>query len=555
MSIVRLRKVFRKKLQVRVGKKRISVGSPMEILFWLIIVIFVVGAFYTFGGPASPGGGEAGKEGQRKVSTVVAVVDDQKIQRAEYEAALEMSRRSMPPGQALTSDRYLKMNVLEGMIDRILKTAAAEKENIKVSGADVDKKVDEMVQQTIERSYPTRRALAKYLAKNRMTQDQYKAKIRSEYTQNREQILETVRFDKLEQKVKDAVKVSDKDLEDSYAKAKARHILIMPDKLREADQQAQGDKNQAQPAKDYKALAKKKAEDLLARIQKGEDFAKLAQENSDDPGSAKDGGLLVTQKPPQPGQTEPEKSEYFGRGEMVPEFDKACFALNPGQVSNVIETSYGFHILQLLDKKTELPADFAQKKEDYRKQLTEQRKTEAWTEFTQNLKKAAKIQIQDPELAAYKALDENDKANAIQLLNKAKNDDPTNMGARYQLAILLRENGDKDGALALFKELTEDQNAVSTPDVHMSLASLYEEKNMKQQAIDAYKAASDWALAYEWQNFMVHQQVKSKLEALGAKDLAAEEQKWLDEFQKESQNNPMGGGMPMMPNMPIQGGQ
>lgn len=109
--------------------------------------------------------------------------------------------------------------------------------------------------------------------------------------------------------------------------------------------------------------------------------------------------------------------------------------------------------------------------------------------------------------------------------------------------------------MALFKELTEDQNAVSTPDVHMSLASLYEEKNMKQQAIDAYKAASDWALAYEWQNFMVHQQVKSKLEALGAKDLAAEEQKWLDEFQKESQNNPMGGGMPMMPSMPIQGGQ
>ena len=70
---------------------------------------------------------------------------------------------------------------------------------------------------------------------------------------------------------------------------------------------------------------------LLERARKGEDFAKLATENSDDPGSKDKGG----------------EYDFFGRGKMVPEFDKAAFALKPGEISDIVQSKFGFHIIKL----------------------------------------------------------------------------------------------------------------------------------------------------------------------------------------------------------------
>jgi peptidyl-prolyl cis-trans isomerase C len=131
------------------------------------------------------------------------------------------------------------------------------------------------------------------------------------------------------------VKVSDKDAEEYYAKNKkvfekpeqvrARHILIVV-------KQGADD--------DGKKTAKKKAEELLGRIKKGEDFAKLAGEFSDDPGSKQKGGDLG----------------FFTRNSMILEFDKAAFALEPGGVSGIVETSYGYHIIKVEEKKkAEIP--------------------------------------------------------------------------------------------------------------------------------------------------------------------------------------------------------
>lgn len=84
-------------------------------------------------------------------------------------------------------------------------------------------------------------------------------------------------------------------------------------------------------------LSRTKAEEVLKRVRAGEDFAKLAQEFSSDPGSKEKGGDLG----------------WFGAGSMVPEFEKAAFALKPGQVSEIVETKYGFHIIKLDERKTE----------------------------------------------------------------------------------------------------------------------------------------------------------------------------------------------------------
>jgi parvulin-like peptidyl-prolyl isomerase len=82
--------------------------------------------------------------------------------------------------------------------------------------------------------------------------------------------------------------------------------------------------------------ARAKAEDVLKRARGGEDFAKLATEFSGDPGSKDKGGDLG----------------WFGRGQMVAQFDMAAFALQPGQISDIVETEFGFHIIKLLERRT-----------------------------------------------------------------------------------------------------------------------------------------------------------------------------------------------------------
>ena len=101
---------------------------------------------------------------------------------------------------------------------------------------------------------------------------------------------------------------------------RARHILILSDAKASAEDQAK---------------AKAKIEEIAQRIKAGEDFGEVAKEVSEDPGSGPQGGELG----------------WFAHGQMVPEFDKASFALNPGELSEPVKTQFGWHLIQLEEKK------------------------------------------------------------------------------------------------------------------------------------------------------------------------------------------------------------
>ena len=125
-------------------------------------------------------------------------------------------------------------------------------------------------------------------------------------------------------------------------RVKARHILL---------------KTQGKPAAEEAAI-KAKAESLLKQIKGGADFAKLAKENSEDPGSAANGGDL---------------GDWITHGQMVPEFDKAIFTLKPGETSDLVKTMYGYHIVQTLARQDAGVRAFAEVKGELAAQWKKQR--------------------------------------------------------------------------------------------------------------------------------------------------------------------------------------
>ena len=130
--------------------------------------------------------------------------------------------------------------------------------------------------------------------------------------------------------------ISDKEVEQYYNdhkgdfdEVRVRHILITAVPLSKEDEADR--KRKGKRAALTEAQARRKAQAILARARRGENFARLARLNSDDPGSKDEGG----------------EYDFFSRGRMVPEFEDAAFALKPGQISGLVKTPFGYHIIKL----------------------------------------------------------------------------------------------------------------------------------------------------------------------------------------------------------------
>ena len=140
-----------------------------------------------------------------------------------------------------------------------------------------------------------------------------------------------------------------------------------------------------QPLPEAEQQAKlKQINDILKRARAGEDFAKLAEEYSEDPGSKDNGGEL----PP------------FARGQMLPEFEAAAFSLTNNQISDVVTTQYGYHIIKLLDKTPAKMVDFATVVENIKDFLAQQQMEKIAPPYLAKLAKAADVKILDPDLKA-----------------------------------------------------------------------------------------------------------------------------------------------------------
>jgi parvulin-like peptidyl-prolyl isomerase len=139
----------------------------------------------------------------------------------------------------------------------------------------------------------------------------------------------------------------------------------------------------AELSDEAKKAKRKQIDDLLKRARDGEDFAKLAKEFSEDPGSKDKGG------------------EYtFPRGQMVPEFEAAAFSLKTNQISDVVTTPFGYHIIKLSEKIPARKVELAKASEDIKQFLNSQQIQKQMPAFLEKLKKEAGVEILDERFKA-----------------------------------------------------------------------------------------------------------------------------------------------------------
>lgn len=278
---------------------------------------------------------------------VVATVGDIKITRAEFDQNLNIFKSQyeqqvkdvkwdeVPAGQTEKLIDVVKTQLLDMMVKNKVEYLKAKADGITATTEEINKMATDA-----KSYYGGEEGFKKFLTAQKMTEADFQ-----------KMITEQIMNDKLREKLSGNLTISDEEAQkyfeahkSSYEEVNADHILV-------------------------KTEAEAKA--IRDRVMKGEDFNKLASELSTDPSAKENKGNLG----------------FFARGAMVPEFETAAFSLKPGEISQPVKTSYGFHIIKVLEKKSAVYDDV---KDSIKDQLSNEKKNTAYdaavTEFEKTIK-------------------------------------------------------------------------------------------------------------------------------------------------------------------------
>ena len=246
--------------------------------------------------------------------------------------------------------------ILDNLIDRELLLQRAKSLRMAVPAQQVDTQMQQLLQR-----FPSKEAFDQALTAQNLTVDSVKKDVESQLL--RQQLVKKEILDKVNVSAGDVQTFYDKN-KNKYVEeeqVRARHILIkVPPEVTPTDE----------------AKLKGKADDALKRAKQGEDFAGLATELSDD-GSKENGGDLG----------------FFPRGRMVPAFEEVAFTLQPGQMSEVVRSQFGYHIIKVEDRKTGRALAFDEAKSQVKDDLTQQQTYERYQQYMAGLRSKAKVEV------------------------------------------------------------------------------------------------------------------------------------------------------------------
>ena len=242
--------------------------------------------------------------------------------------------------------------ILPQLVGIEIARAYAQEHNITVSDKEVDQEIAKIKEQVGDQARSSgqdlsdQEAYEQALKQNNITEDQL-----------REDIRENLPVQKVQEKVAGDAEPSDEEIQNYYENNKeaqfttpeqrcVRHILFNEDQ-------------------------KQKAEEVKKQLEDGGDFAKLAKKYSQDPGSAAKGGDLGC----------------LGKGETVPDFEKAAFSAEQGEIVGPVKTEFGYHILKVTDVKPEQTRSLQEVRSQIKSQLSTEEQSEVFNKWVEEQKK------------------------------------------------------------------------------------------------------------------------------------------------------------------------
>ena len=297
-------------------------------------------------------------EGAGAAETNVAVVNGSPITQNQFDREMtRVEQTLLSRGRHLNESEMarLKKQVLEDLINRELLYQESQKQGITVEDSAVDEELEKL-----KNRFPSETEFKKALVQANLSE-----------TAVRNQIREEVAITQLvDKQFGEKLTVSDKESKNYYdghtnlfkqpEQVRASHILIKVD--------PQADESQ-------KAEARKKIEEIQKKLQGGEDFAVLAKEYSECPSGANGGDL-----------------KYFRRGQMVKPFETEAFSLKPGEVSEIVETMFGYHLIKVTDKKPEETVAYENVNEKIKEHLGREKARAETKRYVDSLKEGAEVE-------------------------------------------------------------------------------------------------------------------------------------------------------------------
>jgi parvulin-like peptidyl-prolyl isomerase len=295
------------------------------------------------------------------VEKIVALVNNEVITLSELEEmgkpVYEQVARSSTPAEREEKLKRAHREVLDHLVEDKLLDQEIKKRKIEVPDRDVDAAVEDIMKS----SHLSQNDLKRTLARQGMTYSSYRQKIRNELGKMR----------LVNREIKSKIVIEEERVRKVYRENLDRFTDPLQVKIQQVFLPVP-----ANGAQEEVAGIQKEAQSILDRARKGEDFSELAKKYSRGP-EARDGGTLG----------------YFKHKELMPELEEAGFKLKTGEISDLVRTHLGFHILRVLDRRGGEPKPLAEVESQIREEMIQAEAEKKYEEWMKELKSKSYIEI------------------------------------------------------------------------------------------------------------------------------------------------------------------